>query len=82
MMKISRLRRAGDVTKISGSELPKIIMSFNPEKKRRVGKPEVKWTDVVHNVVRKPGVRNLRMEGKGRDGGQRIREEAKAHLGI
>jgi hypothetical protein len=34
-MKISRLRWPGDVTKISGSEMAKIIMSFNPEKKKK-----------------------------------------------
>jgi hypothetical protein len=58
----------------------KIIVNYNPERKRRVGRPKASWIDAVDNDMRKAGVRNLRMEAKHRVGWWRILEEAKAHL--
>jgi hypothetical protein len=60
--------------------MSKQIMNYNPEWKRRAGRPKAKWIDAVANAVRKAGVRNWRMEAKDRDGWQRILEEAKARL--
>jgi hypothetical protein len=57
-MKIARLRWAGHVIRMSDSDLSKQIMKYNPEGKRRAGRPKARWTDAVDNDMRKAGVRN------------------------
>ena len=55
-------------------EIQEIISNYNPQGKRRVGKPKVRWTDVVNNDMRK---------ARGdRRGWRRIVEGAKAISGL
>jgi hypothetical protein len=63
-------------------EMPKRIMNYNSEGKRRVGRHKVKWVDVVNNDFRKASVRHWRREGDDRDRWWRILEEVKMHLGL
>jgi hypothetical protein len=53
VMKIARLRWAGHVFRISDSEMSKRIMNYNPEGKRRTGRPKARWTDAVDNDMRR-----------------------------
>jgi hypothetical protein len=48
-------------------EMLKRIINYNPEGKRRVGRPKVRWVNVVHNDLRKTDVRNWRTESDDRD---------------
>jgi hypothetical protein len=74
MVKVARLRWAGCMIETSHSEIQERIMNYNPQGKRRVGMPKVRWTNVVNNDM-----------GKAcgdRCGWQRIVEEAKALSGL
>jgi hypothetical protein len=62
---------------MSDSEMSKGTVTYNPEGKRRAGRPKAKWIDAVENNVRKAGVRNWRTEAKDRVGWRRIVEEDK-----
>jgi hypothetical protein len=53
MVKMARLRWEGCVIKTSHSEIHERIRNYNPQRKRRVGMPKVRWTDVVNNHLRK-----------------------------
>jgi hypothetical protein len=53
VMKIVRLRWAGHVIRMIDSEMPKRIMNYNVEGKRRVGRPKARWSDAVEKDMRK-----------------------------
>lgn len=40
--------------KTSQSEVQERIRNYNPQGKRRVGMPNVRWTDIINNDLRKP----------------------------
>jgi hypothetical protein len=79
-MKTARLRWAGHVIGMSGSEMSKRIMNYNPKGKRRAERSKEIWTDTVDNDTRKSDVTDWRIDAKDTDGWRRILEEAKAHL--
>ena len=58
----------GHVIRMRDSEMPETVLSYTPQGKRRVGRPEVRWTDVVNNDMRKAGARDQRTAAKDRDG--------------
>jgi hypothetical protein len=53
--------------RMSDSEISKQIMNYNPEGKRRAGRPNARWIDAVESDMRTASVRNWRMEAKDRD---------------
>jgi hypothetical protein len=72
----SQILRNDEVSEANGGrtcdqndrDMPRRIMNYNPEgKKRRVGRHEVRWIGVVNNDKRKAGVRNWRTEDMYRD---------------
>jgi len=74
MVKMARLRWEVRVIKTSHNEIQERITNYNPQGKRRVGMPKVRWTDVVNNDMRKAC--------GDRHGWRRIVEEAKAFSGL
>jgi len=74
MLKMARLRWAGCVIKTSHSEVQERIRNYNPQGKRRVGMPNVRWTDIINN--------DLRKACGDKRGWRRIVEEAKALSGL
>jgi hypothetical protein len=56
--KTASIREGGHVIRMRDSEIPETVLSYRPQGKRRVGRPEVRWTDVVNNDMRKAGVRD------------------------
>jgi hypothetical protein len=62
--------------------MPGSFMNYNPEVKRRVGRPKVRWINVAKNGMKKASHRNWRIAAKDRDGWRSILEEANAHLGL
>ena len=56
----------GHVIRMRDSEMPETVLSYRPQGKIRVGRPEVRWTD-VNNDMRKASVRDQSTEAKDGD---------------
>jgi len=54
------------VIRMRDSEMPETVLSYRPQGKIRVGRPEVRWTD-VNNDMRKASVRDQSTEAKDGD---------------
>jgi hypothetical protein len=78
VMKTGRLRWAEHVIKMGDREMWNRITNY----KQKVRRLKVRWIVVVNNDMRRMGVKKWGIEGRDRDGWQRILEEPKAHLGL
>jgi hypothetical protein len=58
VIRISRLRWAGHVTRMDENCMPRRLMYVQPEGLRKVGRPRAKWRDEVGKDVRMLGLRN------------------------
>ena len=81
-IKISRLRWAGHVKRMADSEIPKKILEYKVEGRRRVGRPRLRWEDCITRDIKKLGVRNWWTVAKDRDSWRRILKEAEARPGL
>jgi hypothetical protein len=76
------LRWGGQAIEMSYSEMPKRVMNYNSQGKRRVEISEARKIDVENKEMRKAGVITWGIEAKDRDETQSILEQASVHLGI
>jgi len=81
-IKISRLRRAGHVMRIQDNLPCKKITLDKSEGRRRAGRPNLRWTEVVMKDAKKLGVRNWGARARDRDDWRRLRESAKTLQGL
>jgi len=81
-IRITRLRCAGHIVRMQDNLPCKQITLDKPEGRRRVGRPNLRWTDGVMRDVERLGVRNWRIKAKDRDGWRRLLESAKTLHGL
>jgi len=81
MIKMARLRWRGHVIRMTATCQEDLWTKTWKEKKRGVGKHEVRWIGVVNNDKRKADVRNWRTEATYRDWWRRFTEVTEVHLG-
>jgi hypothetical protein len=81
-IRISRLRWAGHIVRMEDNLPCKKITLDKREVRRRVGRPNLRWTDGVMRDAERLGVRNWRMKVKDRVGWRRLLESAKTLHGV
>jgi len=81
-IKITRPRWAGHVMRMQDNLPCKKIILDKPEGRRRAGRPNLRWIDVVTKDAEKLGVRNWRARARDRDVWRRLLESAKTLHGL
>ena len=77
-IKIQRLRWLGHIARMDESEPARKVFDSNPSGgSRRRGRPNLRWTDQVHQDVSTLGIRNWRQAAKHREQWRRVLAEAK-----
>jgi hypothetical protein len=82
VIKVTRLRWAGRLQRMSDSEMHRRIMESKPEGRRSVGRPRLRWKAGVEDDLRKLNVKNWWTVAKDRESQKKILREAEAHKGL
>jgi hypothetical protein len=82
IIRITKLRWAGHIVRMQDNLPCKKITLDKPEGRRRVGRPNLRWTDGVMRDGERLGVRNWRIKVKDRDDWRRLLESAKTLHGL
>jgi len=81
-IRITRLRWAGYIVRMQDNLTCKKITLDKSEGRRRVGRPNLRWTDGAMRDAERLGVRNRWIKAKDRDGWRRLLESAKTLHGL
>ena len=81
-IRITRLRWAGHVVRMQDNLPCKKITFDKPERRRRLGRPNLRCMDGVMGDAERLGVRYWRIKAKDRDGWRRLLEAAKTLHGL
>jgi hypothetical protein len=76
------LRWEGHVIRRENEGIIKRLMFVKPERKRKKGKPRMRWMDDVKKDLRNLDVVNWRAKTQERDGWRKFLEQAKTHRGL
>jgi hypothetical protein len=80
--RITRLRWAGHIVRMQDNLPCKKITLDEPEGRRKVGRPNLRWMDGVTKDSESLGVRDWRIKARDRDGWRRLLESAKTLHGL
>ena len=80
-IKLRRLEWLGHVLRIIKNTLPRIPLDENPDGKRKVGRPRLRWFDDVQADLKKTGIKRWRrLKAMDRNDWEAVMREAKARL--
>lgn len=78
-IKVRRLKWLGHVVRMERYRLPRIVLDAKTDGKRMVGRPRLRWLDLVKVDVIKAGIRRWRRKAQGRSEWADVIWEAKSH---
>ena len=79
-IKLRRLEWLGHVLRMDKKRLPRILLDENPDGKRKVGRPRLRWVDDVQADLKKAGIKRWRLRALDRNDWAAVMREAKARL--
>jgi len=82
-IKIRRLGWAGHIIRMEEERIPKKVLNGKFNITRPVGRPRIRWTDVVQrDSLQLLGIRGWRRSAENRDEWRRLMREAKGRKGL
>jgi len=82
-IKIRRLGWAGHIKRMEEERIPKKFLNGNFYTTRPVGRPRIRWADVVRrDALQLLGIRRWKRRAENRDEWRRLMREAKARKGL
>jgi hypothetical protein len=82
-IKIRRLEWAGHIIRMEEEKIPKKVLNGNIHTTRPVGRPRIRWADVVQrDALQLLGIKGWRRRATNRDEWRRLMREAKARKGL
>jgi len=82
-IKIRRLGWAGHIKRMEEERIPKNFLNGNFYTTRPVGRPRIRWADVVRrDALQLLGIRRWKRRAENRDEWRRLMREAKARKGL
>ena len=82
-IKIRRLGWAGHIIRMEEERIPKKVLNGNFYTTRPVGRPKIRWADVVQrDALQLLRIRGWRRRAENRDEWRRLMREAKARKGL
>ena len=82
-IKIRRLEWEGHIIRMEEERIPKKVLNGNFHTTRPVGRPSIRWADVVQrDALQLLGTRGWRRRAANRDEWRRLMKEAKARKGL
>jgi hypothetical protein len=63
-IKIRRLEWLGHIIRMEDTRIPKMILNTNPEDRRGVGRPKLRWLDDVEADIKTLGVKRLEAQDR------------------
>ena len=79
VVKVQRLRWAGHLIRMEENRAPLTLFRNNPEGRRGVGRPKMRWIDGVESDLRALGIRNWQNVARDRTVWINVLEQAKVH---
>jgi len=82
-IKIRRLGWAGQIVRMEEERIPKKVLNGNFHTTRPVGRPRIRWADVVRrDILQQLRIREWRSRAENRNEWRRLTMEAKARKGL
>ena len=79
VVKVQRLRWAGHLARMDRNRAPSMLFRNDPEGRRGVGRPKMRWIDGVESDLRALGIRGWQSVANDRLRWNQILDQAKAH---
>jgi hypothetical protein len=79
-IKVRRLEWLGHIIRMDGARMAKKEFVSNPEGRRDIGRPKLRWLDDVEDDMKALGFRRWRIKAQDRNEWTAIKREAKVKL--